>query len=116
MLGLLLSTAVWLGKEALAQAYSPHPDVVALAIALLPWVAGYHLFDAVQAVTVFALRCFRITVLPMLVYGVVLRTAWAGEMDRQATMAVGAAAASAFATFATASLHFRHGESRLLAR
>jgi MATE family multidrug resistance protein len=72
VLGLLLSTAVWLGKEALAQAYSPHPDVVALAIALLPWVAGYHLFDAVQAVTVFALRCFRITVLPMLVYGVVL--------------------------------------------
>jgi MATE family multidrug resistance protein len=72
VLALILSAAVWLGRETVAHAYSSRPQVVALAIVLLPWVACYHVVDAVQAVAVFVLRCFRVTVLPMVVYGVVL--------------------------------------------
>jgi multidrug resistance protein, MATE family len=72
VMAITLSTIVWLSRETLAQAYSPHAQVVTLAAALLPWVACYHIVDAIQAVTVFVLRCYRITGLPMLIYGVVL--------------------------------------------
>ena len=40
------------------------------AAGLLLFVAGYHLFDAVQAVTVSVLRGYKRTVVPMLIYGV----------------------------------------------
>jgi MATE family multidrug resistance protein len=46
--------------------------VVSLAVSLLGWIALYHVFDAMQAIGVFVLRCFRITVAPMLIYGVFL--------------------------------------------
>jgi MATE family multidrug resistance protein len=46
--------------------------VVALATALLAWVALYHLADSVQVVCVFFLRCFRVTLVPLLVYCLLL--------------------------------------------
>jgi MATE family multidrug resistance protein len=38
----------------------------------LLWVASFHLFDGLQALGVFVLRCFRITFTPLLVYAVLL--------------------------------------------
>jgi len=46
---------------------------VSLAAATwLAWVAAYHLTDAVQTVCVFLLRCYRITLVPLLIYTVLL--------------------------------------------
>ena len=46
--------------------------VVSLGGALLLWVAAYHLADALQAVCAFLLRCYRIAMAPLILYGVLL--------------------------------------------
>ena len=40
--------------------------------ALLSWVAFYHMADAMQSLCAFLLRCYRITLMPLLLYGVLL--------------------------------------------
>ena len=67
-----LALALWLLRAPLAGLYAKSPEVVSLAVSLLGWIALYHVFDAMQAIGVFVLRCFRITVAPMLIYGVFL--------------------------------------------
>jgi MATE family multidrug resistance protein len=47
-------------------------QVVAAAAALLPWVAVYHLFDALQAVSVFVLRSFGVATASLVVYCLML--------------------------------------------
>ncbi|MDO9197326.1 MATE family efflux transporter [Rhodoferax sp.] len=69
---LLLSLALLLARTTLATIYARSPDVVALAVPLLGWVAIYHLADAVQAVCVFLLRCFGVTIAPLAVYCLLL--------------------------------------------
>ena len=59
-------------RGSLAQLYARSPEVVALASSLLLWVAGFHLFDGLQALGVFVLRCYRITLTPFAIYGVLL--------------------------------------------
>ncbi|MBC7438300.1 MAG: MATE family efflux transporter [Bdellovibrionales bacterium] len=59
-------------REAIASVYSANPAVVALAAGLLSWVAVYHLADATQALCVFVLRCYRVTIAPLAVYCVIL--------------------------------------------
>lgn len=60
------------GREAVAQAFSTDPSVVQAATAWLDWVALYHLVDAVQAVCAYLLRCYRITLMPLLIYTALL--------------------------------------------
>ncbi len=69
---LLLSATLFLARHALAAVYARNPDVVAMAAPLLAWVALYHLADSVQAVCVFFLRCFRVTIAPLLAYCLLL--------------------------------------------
>lgn len=69
---LVLAGSMWLARVPLAEAYSRSPAVVLAASSLLGWVALYHLADAIQAVAVFVLRSYRITVWPLLVYSVML--------------------------------------------
>jgi MATE family multidrug resistance protein len=68
----VLALSLWFLRAPLAGLYAKSPEVVSMAMSLLGWIALYHLFDAMQAVGVFLLRCFRITVVPMLIYGVFL--------------------------------------------
>jgi MATE family multidrug resistance protein len=56
----------------LAGWYSANPAVVTLASTLLVWVAFYHVADATQALCAFLLRCYRITITPLALYGVLL--------------------------------------------
>lgn len=63
---------LWWASDALARLYAAQPAVVALAAPLLVWVAAYHVADAIQAVCMFVLRCYRITLAPLLVYCVML--------------------------------------------
>ena len=69
---LLGAGVLFLGREALAQAFSTDPSVVQAATVWLAWVALYHLADAVQAVCAYLLRCYRITLMPLLIYTALL--------------------------------------------
>jgi MATE family multidrug resistance protein len=62
------AAALLLGREAIAHAFTNDPLVAQTAMVWLVWVAIYHLADAVQAVCVFLLRCYRITLAPLLLY------------------------------------------------
>lgn len=68
----LVSCTVALTALPIATLYSFNPSVVAMAASLLIWVAIYHWFDALQTVCAFVLRCYRITVWPLVVYVVML--------------------------------------------
>ncbi len=52
----------------LPAAYSQNPAVVRMTAALLLATAAYHLADAVQTLCVFVLRCYRVTVSPLVIY------------------------------------------------
>ncbi|MEY4295619.1 MAG: hypothetical protein RLY82_1307, partial [Pseudomonadota bacterium] len=47
-------------------------DVVALASTLLIFVALYHIPDGLQIMGMFLLRCYKITLMPLIVYSVFL--------------------------------------------
>lgn len=64
--------ALALSRHTLAAAYAADTAVAAAAAIWLGLVAWYHLADALQAVCVFALRCWRITLSPLLVYTALL--------------------------------------------
>jgi MATE family multidrug resistance protein len=48
--------------------YSDNPAVMALAASLLLVVAIYHFADALQTLCVFVLRCYRVTLAPLVIY------------------------------------------------
>ena len=67
-----LAAMVLIANQWLASLYSGNPDIVLTGAALLTWVALYHMADAMQALCAFLLRCYRITLAPLLLYGVLL--------------------------------------------
>jgi MATE family multidrug resistance protein len=71
-MALLLAIIVFLGRHVIARIYSSDLEVVAVAAGLLAWLAIYHLGDAVQAMCVFVLRCYRVAVAPLVAYCVML--------------------------------------------
>lgn len=70
--GLLLGTLLFLASAPLASAYSPDPEVAALASQLLVLVAFYHFADTVQAVMAQVLRSYKRALAPLLIYAVAL--------------------------------------------
>lgn len=71
-LGLALAAMVFVAKPWIAAVYSAQAGVVLLATRLLGWVALLHAADALQTVAMFLLRCYRVTLAPFVVYGVLL--------------------------------------------
>lgn len=71
-LGLAMALAVslgfWLGAPQIAALYTPDGEVRAIAIPLILLVGVYHLADALQAVAVNALRGYKRSTVPMLIY------------------------------------------------
>lgn len=65
---LLFAAAMALLRWQLAAVYSANPAVVALGATLLLATAAYHLADVVQTLCVFVLRCYRVTVMPLVLY------------------------------------------------
>jgi len=61
---------LFIGAPGVASLYSQDTGVRAAAAALIRFVCGYHLFDAVQAVVVNVLRGYKRAVVPMVIYGV----------------------------------------------
>ena len=103
-LGLALVAALALVslRGPLAGAYTRDPAVLAVAVALLPWVALYHVVDALQVALAFALRAWKVAFAPMLVFVVAL---WGVGLGGGAWLAFGAGAGVAgFWMAATAAL------------
>lgn len=68
----VLALMLWLLSQQIPAWYSRNPAVVLTASSLLVWVALYHVADSLQAVCAFMLRCYRITLTPLVIYGVLL--------------------------------------------
>lgn len=77
LIGIALAAMLFIAKSWIATVYSGQAEVVRLAAQLLGWVALLHVSDAMQAVTVFLLRCYRVTLAPFIIYGVLL---WGGGL------------------------------------
>ena len=71
-LGLLAAALVFALRPWIAAIYTSHAGVALLAARLLAWVALLHVADAVQTLAIFVLRCYRVTLAPFIVYGVLL--------------------------------------------
>jgi MATE family multidrug resistance protein len=74
VLGLALAAAalLWWLRDPLVAAYTADAGVARVAASLLGLVALYHVFDALQCVLAFALRAWKVAVVPMLVFAVAL--------------------------------------------
>ncbi|MFT4242770.1 MAG: MATE family efflux transporter [Acidovorax sp.] len=68
LMGIALAAILFIAKEPIARVYTTQAGVAAMAGSVLAWVAAYHLADALQTLCVFVLRCYRITIAPLLVY------------------------------------------------
>ena len=71
-ISLVLSATLLIARPVIASLYSGNPEIVAIAASLLGWVAYYHFADSMQALCAFLLRCYRITIAPLALYGVLL--------------------------------------------
>jgi MATE family multidrug resistance protein len=71
-IAVVLSTIFWFGAPHIAALYTTDLQVQKVATPLIMLVALYHLGDALQAVTVNALRGYKRSVIPMLIYGTLL--------------------------------------------
>jgi multidrug resistance protein, MATE family len=67
-LALIYAAMIAACRWQLAGIYSADPAVIALGAALLLTTAGYHLADSTQTLCIFVLRCYRVTVAPLLLY------------------------------------------------
>jgi MATE family multidrug resistance protein len=72
ILAILCSGVLGIFREPLAHLFSANLEVAIAAASVLAWVAFYHLVDALQAVSAFILRCYRITLLPLAIYSLLL--------------------------------------------
>ncbi|WP_010457908.1 MATE family efflux transporter [Acidovorax radicis] len=72
LIGIALAAILLIAKNHIGGVYSAHTGVVALTGGVMVWVAAYHAADALQTLCVFVLRCYRITVAPLVVYCVLL--------------------------------------------
>ena len=71
-LAAITALALALAARPIARLYVSDEAIATAAAALLPAVAAYHLGDAVQAASIFALRSWRVTALPFAIYAVLL--------------------------------------------
>ena len=71
-IALVAALLVWLLREPLVTLYTIDAAVSAVALSLIGWAAVFHVFDAGQGVCGFALRGYKSTFWPMVIYGVSL--------------------------------------------
>ena len=71
-IAVVLSLVFWFGAPHIAALYTTDLQVQKVATPLIMLVALYHLGDALQAVAVNALRGYKRSVIPMLIYGTML--------------------------------------------
>ncbi|MCD8339949.1 MAG: MATE family efflux transporter [Burkholderiales bacterium] len=71
-LALTTSMLMYFFKYSVVSLYTNDPAVIAVATTLIIYASIYHVFDAINCIGAFALRGYRITLVPMVIYGVLL--------------------------------------------
>ncbi len=71
-IALVAAMLVWLLREPLVALYTIDAAVSTVALTLIGWTAVFHVFDAGQGIAGFALRGYKNTLWPMVIYGVSL--------------------------------------------
>ena len=71
-IAVVMSVLLFLFRSRIVWLYTSEPEVHGLAISLLLFGCFYYVFDAMQSVSAFALRGYRVTMAPMIIYGVML--------------------------------------------
>jgi multidrug resistance protein, MATE family len=64
--------SVWLFQREVVALYSGDGAVAAVALSLIGYVALFHVFDALQSITGFVLRAYKIAVMPTLITALAL--------------------------------------------
>ncbi|TCS36570.1 MATE family multidrug resistance protein [Paucimonas lemoignei] len=64
--------AVWFGRPFIIRAYTPDPVVIAAAMPLYAFVGIYHFCDALQASAAYILRGYKVTLIPTVIYALML--------------------------------------------
>jgi MATE family multidrug resistance protein len=93
VLSLVCAAALWLTRAPISRLFSSQTEVQALAAVWLAWVALYHVSDTLQAISAFVLRCYRQTIMPLVVYTVLLWGVGVGFAYRWAYEGIGPLAA-----------------------
>jgi MATE family multidrug resistance protein len=63
---------VWTLRGGIVALYSRDPDVVATALTLIPFLAAFHFFDALQTVASFVLRAYKLAIAPTVIHATAL--------------------------------------------
>lgn len=71
-LALAMGLAMLLARGPVVGLYTGEAAVAAAALPLVLWIAGFHVFDAVQAIAAFVLRAYRVATVPMIILAVAL--------------------------------------------
>ena len=69
---IVMAAVLWVFSREIALLYAKDPDVAVISAELLILIGFYHLGDALQTLCFFILRSFKITLVPMLLYSVML--------------------------------------------
>jgi MATE family multidrug resistance protein len=72
IVAVLTSFLVWVLRSTIIGLYTNDAAVAIVAVPLIGYLIGFHVFDALQVITSFVLRAYRIAVVPTLIYGVAL--------------------------------------------
>jgi MATE family multidrug resistance protein len=63
---------VWTLRHGIVRLYTSEPAVAAMALSLIPYLAAFHVFDAIQTVAGFVLRAHKVVIPPTVIYAVAL--------------------------------------------
>ena len=72
IISIALAAILLIARDTISSYYSNNPVIVSAASSLLIWVAAYHLADSIQAVCAFLLRCYGVTLAPLMIYSILL--------------------------------------------
>ena len=64
--------SVWTLRGGIVRLYSRDPTVVATALTLIPYLAAFHFFDALQTVASFVLRAYKLAMAPTVIHAAAL--------------------------------------------
>jgi MATE family, multidrug efflux pump len=70
--GASLAVAVWTLRHPIVRTYTSDAAVAAVALTLIPYLAAFHVFDALQTAVGFVLRAHKRAVAPTVVYALAL--------------------------------------------
>jgi MATE family multidrug resistance protein len=63
---------VWALRDGIVRLYTGDPAVAAMALTLIPYLAAFHFFDALQVVASFVLRAYKRAIAPTVIHAVAL--------------------------------------------